>query len=88
LEVADAPNDDYMLTTIDNPYDPFTSYEEWHAWDESHGYNSASLLARVAKSSPDLSPSDQEVAIKQAIDDICQLNVSGMFTRAFRSVKQ
>lgn len=44
-----------MLTTDDNPFDPFTQWDQWYAYDESHHYGSCEYLARVAKTSPDLS---------------------------------
>jgi hypothetical protein len=25
--------DDFMLTTFDNPFDPFTDYDQWLKWD-------------------------------------------------------
>ena len=67
-----------MLTTVDNPYDPFTQFEQWHAWDTASGYHSLSLLGRIVVSSIDLSDADQAVAVQQAIEEICQENVSGM----------
>ena len=72
--------DNYMLTTIDNPYSPFSQYDEWFAWDWDR-YNSLSLLARVTHTSPNLSDEDQHMAIQQAIKDIVTENVSGMHTR-------
>lgn len=70
----------YMLTTTDNPYSPITQYDEWLTWDMAN-YNSNSLLARVARTSPELSELDQSMAIQQAIDDIVVENVSGMHTK-------
>lgn len=68
----------HMLTTVDNPYDPFTQYDEWSAFDEEHGYYTPSLLARIAISSDELSEADQDLAIETAIDEIIEYNVSGM----------
>jgi hypothetical protein len=68
----------HMLTTIDNPYDPFTQYNEWSAFDEEHGYYTPQLLARIAISSEELSEKDQDLAIESAIDEIVEFNVSGM----------
>ena len=38
---------DVMLTTIDNPYNPFTNFNEWYAFDVSHGYNTCAYLSRM-----------------------------------------
>lgn len=77
---------EYMLTTIDNPFDPFTQFDEWFAWDRQAGYNSPSLLARIVNSSDELSDTDQVVAINEAIDEIVKENVTGMFRKVSRSV--
>ncbi len=68
----------HMLTTVDNPFNPFTHYDEWYTWDESHGYHSSSLLARVVVSSDDLSEADQSAAIEEAIGEIVEQNLSGV----------
>jgi len=37
-----------MLSTSDNPYDPFTQYDDWFAYDEQAGYHSSFvILTRV-----------------------------------------
>ena len=71
----------YMLTTVDNPFNPFTEFNEWLQWDTVAGYNTPSLLARIASYSNDLSEPDQELAIQQAIDEIVRENVNGMFRK-------
>lgn len=68
---------DTMLTTEDNPFSPFTEFEEWYAFDERMGYHTPSLLAGVARSSGDLTQEDQELIIEEAIDEIVMYNVSG-----------
>src|SRR4051794_35588220 len=67
-----------LLTTVDNPFDPFTHWDEWYAWDLSAGYNTCGLLARVALTSDELSDADYALAIQNAIDEIVRENVSGM----------
>ena len=44
---------DYMLTTIDNPYDPFTQWDDWYKFDMVKGYDTCGYLARLAMTSPD-----------------------------------
>jgi hypothetical protein len=73
-----------MLTTDDNPYNPFDDYREWYAFDFSKGYHTPGLLARVAKVSEDLSESDQSAAIHDAIDEIISENLSGIHKKVTR----
>ena len=48
------------LTTLDNPFDPSTEFQEWYAFDRLMGYNTVELLARRTFTSPNISPADQE----------------------------
>ena len=77
-------DDEHMLTTVDNPWSPFTNYDEWYEYDRSHGYDTPGYLARIANVSTDVSDADLELAIEQAIDEIVTLNVSGLYTKASR----
>jgi hypothetical protein len=72
---------EYTLTTVDNPFDPFTRFDEWYAYDVSMGYNTSSFLDRVAMVSHELSEPDQALAIQNAIDQIVSENVSGMWRK-------
>ena len=71
----------HMLTTIDNPYNPWTHYDEWFAWDAQAGYHTPGYLARIVRSSDELSDEDQSLAIEQAIDEIIDENVLGIYKR-------
>lgn len=70
-----------MLTTIDNPFDPFTQFDEWYAFDESKGYHTCGYLARITKSSDELSEADEELAIELAIDEIVRINILGIYKK-------
>ncbi len=76
---------EYMLTTVDNPFDPFTRFDEWYEYDVRMGYNTSAFLARIAKSSYEMSEPDQALAIQNAIDEIIQENVSGMWRKVSRN---
>lgn len=68
-----------MLSTKDNPYSPFTQYEEWESFDRIMGYNTPAYLARVAITSDELSDEDQEASIGEAIDSIISLDLLGIY---------
>lgn len=72
-----------MLTTIDNPYDPFTQYDDWYGYDESKGYHTCAYLARVTRTSNELSEADYNAAIDEAIDDIIKHDALGIYIKAF-----
>lgn len=73
--------EEFMLTTVDNPWNPFTNFKEWYAWDVHAGYHTCSYLARIVRSSDDLSEADQALAIEQAIDEILQENNLGIYRK-------
>ena len=67
---------EYMLTTFDNPFDPFTQFDDWFSYDESKGYHTCSYLARIAKVSNALPESMNLKEINRAMDSIIDLNGS------------
>jgi hypothetical protein len=75
---------EFLLTTIDNPFDPFTQWNEWKRLDEDMGYFTCNYLARIAKTSDDLSDADMIQAIDDAIDEIVKLNINGMYRKIYR----
>jgi len=77
--------EEYMLTTIDNPFSPFTQWDEWRAWDEDAGYYTPAYLARIAKSSDELSDVDQGIAIDNAIDEIIKENLLDVYRKVTKS---
>jgi hypothetical protein len=75
-----------MLTTTDNPFDPFTEFDAWYTWDASAGYHTPSYLARIVRSSDELSEADQNAANEQGIDEIVNLNLLGIYKKVSREV--
>lgn len=70
-----------MLTTVDNPFNPLTDWDDWYNYDESKGYCTSGYLARIVKTSNELSESDQDEAIADAIDEIIELNPDGFYKK-------
>lgn len=72
---------DFLLTTLDNPFNPFTHYDDWYAYDIQKGYHTCAYLARITKSSDELSEADQLLAIEEAMDEIVNLNITGNYLK-------
>ena len=71
------------LTTVDNPYDPFKDFDKWFLFDIVSGYNSCSYLARIAKTSDQLTEEENLKEIDRAIDEIVLRNPT-----LYKKVKQ
>lgn len=79
--------DAVMLTTIDNPFDPFTQWDYWKRYDEDKKYYTCNYLARIAKTSDDLSDEDNNKEIERAIDEIVRLNIIGLYRKVYENSK-
>ena len=69
------------LTTFDNPFNPFTQFNEWFVWDVSHGYNSCGYLARIARTSSQLTDEENNREIERAIDEIVSLDFANVYRK-------
>ena len=72
---------DVFLTTIDNPFDPSIQWDEWKRFDEDKGYYSLEYLARIANLSDELTDIDYLNELERAIDEICRLNILGIYKK-------
>lgn len=70
-----------MLTTIDNPYDPFNQFDQWYMFDIDKGYGSCSYLDRVARTSSQLSEQENDNEIERAIDEILQFDFQNIYKK-------
>ena len=61
-----------MLTTIDNPFNPFDNFTSWFLYDVEKGYNTCSYLARIAKTSEQFTEKENDEEIERAIDEIIE----------------
>ena len=77
-------NDQCMLTTFDNPYNPFDEFEKWFLFDVEKGYNTCSLLGRIAKLSDEMSQKEEDEEVERAIDEIIKYD----FTNRYKKIKR
>ena len=73
-----------MLTTVDNPFDPFTQFDNWFLFDEEKGYHTCSYLGRIAKTSDSFTDQENNEEIERAINEIIQYD----FLNVYKKVKQ
>ena len=74
-----------MLTTNDNPYDYFEQFAQWLMFDTEKGYYTCNYLARIAKTSDDMSQKEKDEEIERAIDEIIMLNPLGIYKKVTRN---
>ena len=81
-------NKRFMLTTIDNPFDPFTQFEQWFLFDVEKGYNSCSYLARIAKTSDQFTEDENDKEIERAIDEIIKYDFMNIYKKVTKEEKR
>ena len=69
------------VTTLDNPWDFWTHFDEWNAFDQEKGYFTNNYIARVSLASSEMSQEEYEDAIEAAVDDIVRLNITGNYRK-------
>lgn len=70
-----------MLTTFDNPYNPFEQFTQWFLFDVEKGYDSCAYLARIAMTSDQLSDSENDLEIERAIDEIIKYDFMNIYKK-------
>lgn len=73
-----------MLTTIDNPFDPFDDFTSWFMFDVEKGYNSCSYVARIAKTSEQFTEKENNEEIERAIDEIIEHDFLNIYVKVKR----
>ncbi len=70
-----------MLTTIDNPFDPFEQFDSWFLFDVEKGYNSCAYLGRIARTSEQLSDEENDQEVERAIDEIIKYDFMNIYKK-------
>ena len=70
-----------MLTTYDNPFNPFEQFSSWFLFDVEKGYNTCSYLARIAKLSDEMSQQEEDEAVERAIDEIIKYDFMNIYKK-------
>lgn len=64
-----------MLSTVDNPFNPKTQYDEWKQFDNDNGYYTEEYIARLINMESDYDADDEfmlNIITSRVIDDILE----------------
>ena len=78
---------DCMLTTFDNPYNPFDDFTLWMMYDKEQGYNTCERLARIAKLSDDMSQDEIDAETDRAMDEIIFYDFLNIYKKVWQDVE-
>ena len=79
------PND-FALTTVDNPFDPFDQFPSWFLFDVEKGYYTCSMLGNLVELSDDMTQKEIDEETERAIDDIIKHDPLNIYKKIFRSI--
>ena len=71
----------YMLTTVDNPFDPFEQFNSWFLFDVEKGYNTCAYLARLTHVYDQMSDEENDIEIDRAMDEIIKYDILGVYKK-------
>lgn len=57
----------WLLTTIDNPFSPFTDFARWYQEDLRLGYNTCGMLSRLSNPADDFNDEDDYAVMVEFI---------------------
>ena len=77
-----------MLSTIDNPFNPFEDYSSWLMFDKEKGYDSAERLMRIAKVTDDMTQKEENEEIERAIDEIIKYDFLNVYTKVSKTLNE
>lgn len=69
------------ITTIDNPFDPFTDFTSWFMFDIEKGYYTCSKLARIANVTEDMTDEEQEAEIERATNRLIEIDPLDIYVK-------
>ena len=70
-----------MLTTFDNPFDPFEDFISWFLYDVEKGYNTCSYIARIVNEDDSATEKETKEEIERAIDEIIKYDFMNIYKK-------
>lgn len=73
-----------MLTTVDNPFNPFEDFRSWFLYDIEKGYNSCDYLGRIVNITDDMTQKEINSETERAIDEIIEYDFMDVYKKIYR----
>lgn len=73
-----------MLSTKDNPFNPFEDFKNWFDYDSDYKYNSCGILDLITGDMSKLSPTEQALKTEMAIDSFINSDPLGIYIKVQR----
>lgn len=77
-------SNEFMLTTVDNPFDPFEQFDSWLMFDKEKGYDSCEKIARTVELTSDMTQKEIDKATDEAIEKIIKYDFTNTFKKFYR----
>ena len=69
----------FMLTTFDNPFNPFVEFSSWYMFDCEKDHNTSSRLARITNIDSEMTQKEIEEERNRAMNLIVEYDLEGIF---------
>lgn len=70
-----------MLTTVDNPFDPFDDFTSWLDYDLEKGHFTCARLARLANINSEMTQKEMDDEMERVIDFIIKHDLEEKFIK-------
>lgn len=68
-----------MLTTFDNPFNPFVDFRSWYMYDCEMQHNTCGRLARLVDVNSEMTEKEIDEAKQEAMNFIIKYDLEGIF---------
>lgn len=72
------------VTTLDNPFDPFSDFDNWKRFDEDHGYYTTELICRFLNVSDEYDDDLYNEQVEEAVDKVVHYNFYGNYRKVVK----
>lgn len=76
------------ITTIDNPYDPFTEFDKWFDFDVEKGYYTCSKLARLSNITEDMTDKELIEEEQRVINRLIEIDPLDIYIKVEKNHKK